>query len=76
MIKTLYINQIFKGIAASQYFGLEGTYNSSTAIDPDLPIVSTDIRTSGFPVPVGSAVFSGGNVKKLYWSPKTVHLIT
>jgi hypothetical protein len=61
-IKNLYVNQIYKGWAASQYFGVEGTYNSSTAIDPDLPIVSTDIRTSGFPIPVGSAVFSSSNI--------------
>jgi hypothetical protein len=58
----LRINQIFQGIAASQYFGEEGTYNTSTAIDPDFPIVSTDIRTSGFAVPVGYAKFSGSNV--------------
>lgn len=62
MIKNLYVNQIYKGWAASQYFGIEGTYNSSTAIDPDLPITSTDIRTSGFPIPVGSAVFSSSNI--------------
>lgn len=61
-IRNITINQIFKGHSASQYFGLEGTYNTSIAIDPDLPIISTDIRTSGFPVPVGSAVFSGANV--------------
>lgn len=62
MKKTLYINQIFKGISASQYFGVEGTYNSSTAIDPDLPIISTDVRTSGFPVPVGSESLTTTNV--------------
>ena len=56
------INQIFKGWSASQYFGTEGTFNASTAVDPDLPILSTDTRTSGFCVPVGSAVFSGANV--------------
>src|SRR3990167_7058516 len=61
-IRTLKINEIFKGQAASQYFGAPGTFNASIAIDPDLPIVSTDERTSGFIVPVGSAVFSGANV--------------
>lgn len=60
--KNLYINQIFKGIAPSQYFGVEGTYNSASAIDPDLPIVSTDVRTSGFPVPVGSEALTTTNV--------------
>ena len=62
MKKNLYINQIFRGIAPSQYFGEEGTYNSATGIDPDLPIVSTDVRTSGFPVPVGSSTFSVSHI--------------
>lgn len=62
MLKTLKINQIFKGVSPSQYFGEEGTFNSSTAIDPDLPIVSSGVRTSGFAVPVGYAKFSGSNV--------------
>lgn len=60
--KVLKINQIFQGQSASQYFGSEGTYNTSVAIDPDLPIVSSDIRTSGFPIPVGYAKFSSSNV--------------
>lgn len=60
--KQIKINQIFQGHSATQYFGAEGTYNTSVAIDPDLPIISTDIRTSGFPVPVGYAEFSGANI--------------
>lgn len=47
---------------ASQYFGADGTYQTSVAVDPDLPIVSTDVRTSGYAVPVGYAKFSGSNV--------------
>jgi hypothetical protein len=62
VIKTLTINSIFAGHSASQYFGHADTINTSIAIDPDLPILSTDTRTSGFVVPVGSAVFSGANV--------------
>ena len=62
MIKTIKINSLFRGWSASEYFGADGTYNSSTAVDPDLPIVSTDIRTSGFAVPVGYAKFSGAEV--------------
>lgn len=58
----LKINQIFKGQQATQYFGADGTYQTSMAIDPDLPIVSTDVRTSGYAVPVGYAKFSGANV--------------
>ena len=60
--RNLYVNQIFKGISGAQYFGLEGTYNSATAIDPDLPIISTDVRTSGFPIPVGSSALTTTNV--------------
>ena len=60
--RIITINQIFRGWSASEYFGSDGTYNSSTAIDPDLPIVSTDVRTSGFAVPVGYAKFSGAEV--------------
>lgn len=62
MLKTLKIQQIFKGHQATQYFGAEGTYQTSTAVDPDLPIVSTDVRTSGYAVPVGYAKFSGAAV--------------
>lgn len=62
MERTLKINQIFKGMSPSQYFGEEGTFNVSTAVDPDLPIVSSGIRTSGFAVPVGYAKFSSSNI--------------
>lgn len=61
-VKTIKINQIFQGQSASQYFGAEGTYNTSVAIDPDLPIISSDVRTSGFPIPVGYAKFSSSNI--------------
>ena len=62
MKKTLKINQIFNGMSATQYFGADGTFNVSTAIDPDLPIISTDVRTSGFAVPVGMAAMTSTNV--------------
>ena len=62
MIKTLTINSIFRGQSPSQYFGAEDSYNSSIAIDSDLPILSTDVRTSGFAVPVGSAALTSTNV--------------
>lgn len=61
---TVTINQIFSGQSATQYYGADGTYMNSVAIDPDLPISSSasDFRTSGFAVPVGSSTFSGGAV--------------
>lgn len=61
-VKEIKINDIFSGQSASQYFGSKGTYNTSVAVDPDLPILSTDTRTSGFPVPVGYEKFSSTNV--------------
>ena len=61
-IKRLTIPHIFGGRSASQYFAEEGSFDASVAVDPDLPIISTDTRTSGFAVPVGYAVFSGANV--------------
>ena len=77
--KTITINQIFGGHSATQYYGAEGTYNTSVAIDPDLPIISTDVRTSGFAVPVGYAKFSGSNVTKpvirLITNPKDANLV-
>jgi hypothetical protein len=78
-LKTLKINQIFQGHSPSLYFGGEGTYATSVAIDPDLPslstpILSTGVRTSGFIVPVGYAKFSGSLVNapviKLITNPK------
>jgi len=57
--KTIKINSILKGHSVAQYFGEEGSFNTSVAIDPDLPIISTGVRTSGYAVPVGYAVFSG-----------------
>lgn len=78
--KTYTINQIFQGQSASQYFGAEGTYNTSIAIDPDLPILSTDVRTSGFPVPVGYAKFSSTLVNapviKILTTPKNTNVYT
>lgn len=62
MLKQLRINSILGGQAPSRYFGAEGTFDQSISIDPDFPIVGSDIRTSGFAVPIGMAAFSGANV--------------
>jgi len=59
---SLKVNQIFSGQAPSQYFGSEGTYLSSVAVDPDYPISSSDIKTSGFAVPIGYSKFSGNPI--------------
>ena len=51
------ITNILAGWSPTQYFGQEGSYNSSLGIDPDLPIASEN-RTSGAIVPVAYADFS------------------
>lgn len=49
-------------MSPSRYFGVDGTFDQSIAIDPDFPILGSAIRTSGFAVPIGMAVFSSSNV--------------
>lgn len=61
-ITELKINSIIQGQAPSQYFGQDGTFLASTAIDSDYPISSSSTKTSGFCVPIGYAKFSGSNV--------------
>ncbi|HEX9503628.1 MAG TPA: hypothetical protein VF974_04890 [Patescibacteria group bacterium] len=61
-ILKLRIDSILNGWSPAMYFNMKGTYNSSLAIDPDFPISSTDIRTSGLAVPIGYSKFSGVNV--------------
>lgn len=62
MIKTLRINSILNGTSPSRYFGADGTFDQSLAVDPDFPIVGSAIRTSGFAVPIGMADFTGANL--------------
>jgi hypothetical protein len=62
MKKTLKINSIFGGQAPSRYYGAEGTFDQSLSIDPDFPIASSAVRTSGFVVPIGMSAFSGAQV--------------
>jgi hypothetical protein len=58
---SIKLENILGGIAPTQYFGPKGSFNSSIAIDPDLPVGSGP-KTSGMIVPVGYAKFSGANV--------------
>lgn len=58
----LKINSILAGQASTEYFGEEGTYNESIAIDPDYPISSSKTRTSGFAVPIAYTKFSSSNI--------------
>jgi len=61
-LKTITINSILAGVSPSRYFGPEGSFDQSLGIDPDFPITSSAIRTSGFAVPIAMAAFSGANV--------------
>lgn len=56
--KTIVINSIIGGQSPSYYFGLENQFNTSLAIDPDFPISSSNVRTSGILVPIAYETFS------------------
>lgn len=58
MQQTFRIQSVLGGISPSQYFAGEGQYLGGVAIDPDLPITSSDVRTSGCIVPVAYETFS------------------
>ena len=60
--KTILIESILGGYGQTQYQSSQTTFNSSIAIDPDLPLVPTDIRTSGAMVPVAYSKFSGTEI--------------
>ena len=51
------INSVLSGFSATQYAGVEGSYNSSIGIDPDFAIGS-QIKTSGMIVPTRYEKFS------------------
>lgn len=56
------INSILGGMSPTQYFGQEGQYLAGIGIDPDYPITSSAVRTSGAIVPTVYEKFSGSNV--------------
>jgi hypothetical protein len=58
----LKVNSIFDGNQPAQYFGTEGSFLSSIAIDPDYPISSSGVKASGFAVPIGYADFTSTNL--------------
>lgn len=61
-VKEVRFNSILGGISPSQYVMQDGQYLASLGIDPDLPLSSSDIRTSGAVVPSIYTKFSGSNV--------------
>lgn len=75
----LKINTIFEGRSPSDYFGMDGTFNDSVGVDPDLPASSSTSRTSGFAMPVGYTSFSGGTnvnaaVVRIVTTPKNTNV--
>lgn len=62
MKATVKINSFLGGISPSAYFSQEGQYQGGIAIDPDFPITSSAVRTSGALVPTVYEKFSGSNV--------------
>lgn len=61
-LRTVRIESVIGGWSPAQYLSREGQFLSSLGIDPDMPISTTDTRTSGVAVPVVYAKFSGANV--------------
>jgi hypothetical protein len=61
-LKEVRFNSILGGISPSQYVMQDGQYLASLGVDPDLPLSSSDIRTSGAIVPSIYTKFSGSNV--------------
>lgn len=62
MIRELRINSILSGRSPSTYYAGEGQFDASIAIDPDFPISSSNIRTSGLAVPIAMSDFTGANL--------------
>lgn len=73
--QTFSINSILGGISPAQYFRSEGQYSASIGVDPDLPLTSTDKRTSGVLIPTVYEKFSGSEVNNqpiaILRTPKT-----
>ena len=61
MLSKVSFNSIFDGMSSAQYFGSENSYQSSIAIDPDMP-VGSQVKASGCLVPVVYEEFSGANI--------------
>lgn len=60
-IQELQITSILNGQSPTYYSGGKGTFNTSIAIDPDLP-VGSGVKTSGVLVPVRYEKFSGTEI--------------
>lgn len=56
------IDSIFAGISETQHFSAKGQFNSSIAIDPDMPINDTDKRMSGYIRPTSMEKISGTTI--------------
>ena len=61
-IREVKVNSILAGMSPATYYANEGQFEASIAIDPDYPISSSNVRTSGFAVPIGHTKFSSTEV--------------
>lgn len=75
--RRITIDTVSGGISQSQYFAGKAQYGSGLAIDPDMPIDETSVRSSGFLRPTSMAKFSGTEVTGVpLWfvtNPKTTN---
>ena len=60
-LKKITISSILGGQASTQYFASKDSYQSSIAVDPDLPLGS-DVKASGCLIPCVYEKFSGANI--------------
>lgn len=60
--RTYKINGMLQGVSPTQYVGYDGSFDSSIAIDPDLPVSTSGTRTSGVAVPVAYTKFSATEI--------------
>src|SRR3990167_3350725 len=56
------IDSILDGQSALNYFGKEGSFKNSLAVDPDAEAATGDNRASGFLVPVPSTALTGNTM--------------
>lgn len=72
------IDSVFGGESATEFFSQKGQFQSSVAIDPDLPKDDSAVKTSGYLRPTSLAKFSASTVTStprwIVTNPKTQNI--
>lgn len=61
-IQPFSVDSVLGGLSPTQYQVVDGQYLGALGVDPDYPITSSDVRTSGSLVPTVYEKFSGSNI--------------